>query len=459
MADIRDGKLSDFRPLVDNPNKHTLRGTKALEGSIRDNGFVAPITVSSDGVVLDGNQRIETAADIMSDDAIVVHHDGKRPIIMMRTDVVSTDKRAFDIALRANRVAELDLAWDPEILLKYAEAVPETVEQLWSGDELTEILGEIGSQIIQQAKDDASEYEDSDQPDVEGAQEEFAVKPGDIWRVGNNFFICGDATNYTDYKDLMFAANVSSINGVLTSPPYAEQRKEDYGGMPESEYVPWWTGVQDCVRKVVTPDASFFVNIKPHVDNGQRVLYVFDMVLAMVREHGWKFVDELCWRRSTIPGKYPDRFKNFFEPVYQFARGKIKFNPYNVAVVGDKAKLSAGGSAMIGHGGKESRSQPEDFFYGDMLPSNVIEVANTEQNQHSASFAVGLADFFVKAYSNEGDVWLDPFSGSATVAIAAEKNKRQGIGIELSPKYLAYGLFRMRKLFGFEPQRVREGPA
>ena len=234
MVSVESGKLSDFRPLVDNPNQHRLRGTKALEGSIRENGFVAPITVSSDGVVLDGNQRIETAADIMADDAIAIHHDGKRPIVMVRDDVESTDRRAYDIALRANRVAELDLSWDPEVLLKYAEAVPQTMEKLFSGDELTEILGEIGEQIIRQAKDDAGEYEDSDQPDVDAAQEEFQVKTGDIWRVGNNFFICGDAANYADYKDLLFASGASSVNGVFTSPPYAEQRKNDYGGIPEA---------------------------------------------------------------------------------------------------------------------------------------------------------------------------------------------------------------------------------
>lgn len=109
------------------------------------------------------------------------------------------------------------------------------------------------------------------------------------------------------------------VNGVFTSPPYAQQRKSQYGGVPVAEYVDWWEKVQANVREVLVNNGSFFINIKPHREKKQRVLYVFDLVLAMVRRWGWWYIDELVWTHQGLPGIYRPGFKNQFEPVYQFA--------------------------------------------------------------------------------------------------------------------------------------------
>lgn len=107
-----------IRPLVRNPNKHTPRGLRELERSVREDGWVAPITVAADGESLDGAARLEVAADVMSGiEPIVVEHDGKRPVVMVRTDIPNAETpEARRIAYRANRVAELDLDWDVEQL-------------------------------------------------------------------------------------------------------------------------------------------------------------------------------------------------------------------------------------------------------------------------------------------------------------------------------------------------------
>mgnify|MGYP001220251320 CR=1 FL=1 len=461
MATIKDGKVQDFTTLVDNPNAHTKRGHASIENSMREDGYTAPMTATSDGVVLDGNKRLEISADIMPEDAIIVHHDGKRPIIMVRDDIKSSDEIAYRIALRANRTAQLDLEWDPAVIFKYAQTHPEVVEELWNETELTQVLmgiGESGFGGNEEDDDDEEKEDESDQPDVEAAQSEFSVKDGDVWEINGDYFICGDSTQKEVYDRLIDCSGIKMVNGVFTSPPYAMQRKNDYGGVPEEDYVEWFNDIQENVKDVLAKDGSFFVNIKPHCEEGERVLYVFDLVLAMRRKWNWKFVDELCWRRVTVPGKWNNRFKNYFEPIYHFAHdaNKIKFFPHNVAYVGDKARKSEGGSAMIAHGGKKKRAKADDFYYGDILPSNVLEITNTVQNQHSASFAIELAEFFVNAYSEKGDTWLDPFSGSASLVIGARKNGRRGLGIERDPKYLAYGLFRYRQKIGGEANRVYE---
>lgn len=125
MSKISDGKLTDFRPLADNPNRHTQRGLRALEDSIQEDGWVAPITVAADGESLDGAARLEVAYDKMGEDAIVIEHDGTKPIVMVRTDVPDAkSEKGRRIIYRANRVGELDLEWDFDVLLADGDTIP-----------------------------------------------------------------------------------------------------------------------------------------------------------------------------------------------------------------------------------------------------------------------------------------------------------------------------------------------
>jgi DNA modification methylase len=72
---------------------------------------------------------------------------------------------------------------------------------------------------------------------------------------------------------------------------------------------------------------------------------------------------------------------------------------------------------------------------------------------HTAAFPVGLPAFFVQAYSDPGDLIFDPFLGSATTIVAAEKTGRIGCGTELSPKYVAVCLERLA-ILGLTPRLV-----
>jgi hypothetical protein len=109
--------IRDFKPLVHNPNKHTEIGTKALEASMRMNGYVAPMTAAADGTILDGNARLEVAEDILQTDPLVIESDGTRPIIVKRTDIPNADTiLAKRIILSANRVQELDYLADDQVL-------------------------------------------------------------------------------------------------------------------------------------------------------------------------------------------------------------------------------------------------------------------------------------------------------------------------------------------------------
>jgi len=138
-------KLAKFRPATVNANKHTQRGLRALEQSIREDGYVAPITVAADGEALDGSARMEVVADLLDVEPLIVEHDGTRPVVMVRKDIPNAQTDiAKRIAVRANRVGQIDLEWDAEVLV---EMPSELLDELWTPDELS-ALGDAWLDVI-----------------------------------------------------------------------------------------------------------------------------------------------------------------------------------------------------------------------------------------------------------------------------------------------------------------------
>lgn len=281
-------------------------------------------------------------------------------------------------------------------------------------------------------------------------QKKWKVEKGDIWTAAGHYWICGDCREFETWAKLLRAADVEKVNGVFTSPPYAEQRKKQYGGVPTAKYVEWWAEVQSNARAHLAQDGSFFVNIKPHCENGERVLYVFDLVLAMQRQWGWKYIDEFCWLRNSYPTGNDDRFKNYFEPVYQFATSGTPIRFENVSLGEYRGKdLKTKSGTMSGLDGGSFSSK-------HTRPSNVIEAHGVDSGiAQAAQFPAALPAFFIKAYSDIGGAWLDPFLGSGTTIVAAHRNERKGLGIETLEKYVAVICERLQQL-GLEPRRVTE---
>jgi len=233
----------------------------------------------------------------------------------------------------------------------------------------------------------------------------------------------------------------NSIDLIITSPPYAERRKNTYGGIPEDKYVEWFKPIAIEIKRILKPTGSFFLNIKPHTTNGERSLYVFDLVLMLKRELGFNFVEEYCWIKNPFPTGTHGRFKNGFEPVYHFIKGPLKKITFNPLACGTpvseetksrafrkNCKIPTNGSGMI-----VDRDNFKNLEFA--RPSNVIKANNvtnqfTLKMKHSAVFPEKLVEFFVKSFTNEGDIVLDLFAGSGTVGIVCEELNRNYILID-----------------------------
>ena len=250
-----------------------------------------------------------------------------------------------------------------------------------------------------------------------------------------------------DCLDVMKTFPDNSIDLIITSPPYAERRKSTYGGIKESEYVDWFLPIASEIKRVLKPSGSFFLNIKPHTQNGERSLYVFDLVCSLKRELGFLFIEEYCWTKNAFPTGSHGRFKNGFEPVYHFTKDELRGITFNALACGTtiseesksrsfrkNCKTPTNGSGMV-----VDRDNMKNLDLA--RPSNVINANNvinqfSDKMKHSAVFPEKLVEFFIKSFSNSGDIILDPFGGSGTVGIVSMNLGRNFILIEKEDAYV-----------------------
>lgn len=255
-----------------------------------------------------------------------------------------------------------------------------------------------------------------------------------------NQFILGDC------EDVLKSFPDESIDLIFTSPPYADQRKNTYGGVAPDEYVDWFLPKAQQFLRVLKPTGTFILNIKERVVDGERHPYVLHLILQM-REQGWLWTEEFMWhKKNSYPGKWPNRFRDNWERLIQFNKHR-KFNMYQEAVmvpVGDWAKDRLSNLSEVDKTRDESRvgsgfgKNVSNWIGRELVyPTNVIHMATECSNRnHSATFPVALPAWFIKLFTKPGELVLDPFAGSGTTAIAAVQLGRSYVGIDVNETYV-----------------------
>lgn len=238
----------------------------------------------------------------------------------------------------------------------------------------------------------------------------------------------------------------NSIDLIITSPPYADQRKGTYGGINHDKYVEWFLPISKQLLRVLKPTGTFILNIKEKVVNGERSTYVMELILEM-KKQGWLWTEEFIWhKKNSYPGKWPNRFRDSWERLLQFNKDK-KFAMYQEEVMvpmgnwakarlknlSDTDKIRDNSKVGSGFGKNISNWLERDKAY----PTNVLHLATECNNKnHSAAFPEELPEWFIKLFTKQKDTVLDPFMGSGTTLIVANRMKRNSIGIDIVPEYV-----------------------
>jgi site-specific DNA-methyltransferase (adenine-specific)/site-specific DNA-methyltransferase (cytosine-N4-specific) len=246
-------------------------------------------------------------------------------------------------------------------------------------------------------------------------------------------------------EDVLKKIPDNSVDLIFTSPPYADQRKKTYGGISPDEYVEWFLPKTEQMLRVLKPTGTFILNIKEKVVDGERSTYIMELILAM-KKQGWLWTEEFIWhKKNCYPGKWPNRFRDAWERLLQFNKDK-KFNMYQEEVMvpmGDWVKTrlknlsetdKTRDESKVGSGfGKNISNWLER---NKAYPTNVLHLATECNNKnHSAAFPECLPEWFIKLFTRVGDTVMDPFMGSGTTNIVANRMHRNSIGIEIVADY------------------------
>ncbi|TVR90612.1 MAG: site-specific DNA-methyltransferase [Spirochaetaceae bacterium] len=246
----------------------------------------------------------------------------------------------------------------------------------------------------------------------------------------------------------------NTIDLIVTSPPYADSRAKTYGGVAPADYVAWFMPIAEELLRVLKPSGTFILNIKEKVVNGERHTYVLELILELKRM-GWLWTEEFVWhKKNCYPGKWPNRFRDAWERLLQFNKTR-DFSMYQDEVrvpVGDWAKTRLKSLSATDQDRDDSRvgsgfGKNVSNWVGKetVYPTNVLHLATECSNRaHSAAFPEALPDWFIRLFTQPGDLVLDPFMGSGTTPVVAARRGRRAVGIELSEEYYEIAVERCR---------------
>lgn len=397
---VRIGKLSEFRPQVANANKHTERGLRMLDDAMSEDGYVAPATAAADGEVIDGSARLERAFDKFSDEAIILEHDGRRPIIAVRTDIPNAQtSEAKRIAVRANRIAQVDLEWNPEIL---AELAPEEIKGMFSDKELAEILSQTG---VEPATKDV----DIDIDKAAELQQKWQVVTGEIIEIGKHRLMCGDSTSSADVERLL--GDGRRVQAVVTDPPYNIGFK--YDGPYKGKDAKRSGDYGEFLR-------AFLSLCDPFADDGCP-FFVWQAQLNVAYFHEWFAGRD--WRLFAS-------CKNFIQARPTWLN--YAWDPIVVWIKGERKTKNHVGIRDWHLAETSITAQTDDRVISGL---------------HPCPRPLDAVEYVIKSHSEPSSVIYDAFAGSGTTLVAAENLNRKCYAMEISPAYCAVTLERMSTAF------------
>ena len=288
--------------------------------------------------------------------------------------------------------------------------------------------------------------------------------PTPLYTTHRGAAFCGDAL------ELLGLLPADCIDLVITSPPFALQRKKSYGNHEQDVYVDWLAQFAEAVHRVLKPSGSFVLDIGGAYEKNRpvRSLYNYRVLIKFCDELDFRLAEEFFWYN---PAKLPSpiewvnkrkiRAKDAVNTVWWFSKTDgPKANITNVLVpYSERMKLLLkNGSKYYSPKKRPSGHDISEAFNNDRggaIPSNLLQIPNTESNSqylrlckvvgvsgHPARFPEKLPEFFIKFLTSYDDVVLDIFAGSNTTGVVAERLRRTWIAFEQAQEYLAASALR-----------------
>jgi DNA modification methylase len=433
-------KVETLIPFARNPRTHSDAQVAKLAASIVEFGWTTPVLVDGAQGIIAGHGRVLAARKLGL---------GEVPVIELG-HLTLAQKRAYVIA--DNRLA-LDAGWDEELLALELAELSESGFDLtltgFSNDEIEQLLVDGEDQTDEEATT-GSDDEAAD------AVPEVPVHPvsrtGDVWQVGAHRVLCGDATDPSAVATVMAGERAVLC---FTSPPYGNQR--DY----TNTLVDWDALMRGVFAQLpMAANGQVLVNLGLiHRDN--EVLPYWDGWLDWMRSHGWRRFAWYVWDQGPgLPGDWNGRLAPAFEFVFHFnrqARQANKIMPCKFA--GQETHLRKDGSSTAlrkADGTVNGWTAACTPIQETKIPDSVIRIMRHKGKigqgiDHPAVFPVALPQHVLETYSDAGELVFEPFCGSGTTLLAAERSGRVARAMEIAPAYVDVTVKRFQQNFPAVP--------
>ena len=384
--------LERLIPYARNPRTHTEEQVAQIAASIAEFGFVNPVLVGADGVIIAGHARVMAARKLGLTEAPVIVLDHLTP----------TQRRALVIA--DNRLAQ-NAGWDEEMLRVELEALREDDFHL-------DLLGFEDAEIealLAQPETESAGFTEEDA--VSETPEAAVTVPGDLWILGDHRLLCGDATVMTDV-DKVLAGGLADMtwSDLPYNVNYGQTMKDKLRGKKRtilndnlgSRFEPFL--VSACTNILAVTKGAIYICMS---SSELHTLY------RAFTESGGHWSTFLIWAKNTFTMGRSD-YQRQYEPIL--------------------------------YGWKEATAH---YWCGARDQGDVWFVKKPIKNElHPTQKPVELIERAIRNSSKSRDTVLDPFAGSGSTLIACEKTGRQARLIELEPKYCDVIIRRFEEFSG-----------
>jgi len=381
-----------------NARTHSDAQIAQIAASIVEFGFTNPILVGSDGVIVAGHGRLAAAQKLGLTEVPVVVLD----------HLTALQRRALVIA--DNRLAEL-AGWDEQLLQQELQAIEAEGFDLdltgFDADALAELF----------AGEEPEHAGNTDEDAVPEVATAVVSQPGDVWIMGEHRLLCGDATKPESYGALLGSEQVAMV---FTDPPY----NVDYANSAKDK-------LRGKDRPILNDNlgegfGQFLLDaLTPTLACCTGAVYIamssseLDTLQSAFRAAGGKWSTFIIWAKNTFTMGRSD-YQRQYEPILYGWREGVKRH-----------------------------------WCGDRDQGDVWAIKKPHKNDlHPTMKPVELVERAIRNSSIPGDTVLDPFGGSGTTLIAAEKSGRKARLMELDPKYCDVIVRRWEEFSGHKAHHV-----
>jgi DNA modification methylase len=395
---IQQIELEQLVPYARNARTHSETQVAQIAGSIAEFGFVNPVLVGGDNIIIAGHGRVMAAKKL-----------GLKTVPTIKLDHLTENQRRA-LVIADNKIAE-NAGWDEELLrLELQNLADEDFDLDLLGFDDVEL-----DDLLTSLDDDEAAALDENIPEV---QENPVSRTGDVWIMGEHRLLCGDSTSEADMKKLM---DGELADMVFTDPPY----NVNYGDTAKDKLRS--KGGAKAGRKIMNDnlgddfEAFLTAACKNMLAYTKGALYIcmssseLDTLQSAFRNAGGKWSTFIIWAKNTFTLGRSD-YQRQYEPIlYGWKDGNDRY--------------------WCG-----ARDQGDVWFYNKPQKNDL----------HPTMKPVDLVVRGIKNSSKTLDIVLDPFGGSGSTLIAAEHTGRQARLIELDPKYVDVIVRRWQEMTGLQ---------